>query len=455
MTWYQTESVILSVRKMKKHFYLFLVYLMAAWVISGCVGSSASETGDPNKVLLLETSGPISSAMADYLGRGLDQAVEDKAEAVIFMLNTPGGAVSTMNDMVQRIRNSSVPVIVYVAPQGGMAASAGTVITLAGHLSAMAPETAIGAASPVDLQGGDIPETALRKEIEMLRATVRTLAENRPAAAVQLAENTIINARAVSASEALAIGLVDIMAEDVDDLLEQANGHEVQVKGETHLLETSGVEVETVPETFIDLLLNILTNPNIVFILLNIGVLAVLLEISNPGGWLAGFIGVICLALAVYGLGLLPVNWFGLVFILLAFALFILELKTPVHGALTAAGIGAFIAGALILFNSVRAPEFQPVSIPLIVISGVATGLMFTVILGIALRAQRTPIQTGHESFVGQTGIVRTELNPRGQVQIAGELWTAELLPGEEAARRGERVEVVEVDGLRLRVRRT
>jgi membrane-bound serine protease (ClpP class) len=439
---------------MKKNGVLFLFLLVAVWLVGGCTADAASETPETVKVLLLETSGPINSAMADYLGRGLDQAVEEGAEAVVFMLNTPGGAVSTMTDMVQRIRSSSVPVIVYVAPQGGMAGSAGTVITLAGHAAAMAPETAIGAASPVDLQGGDIPETALRKEIEMLRATVRTLAENRPAPAVQLAEETIEVARAVSASEALAIGLVDFIAVDVDDLLAQADGFEVMVRGESQALNTAEAQVEAVPETTIDLLLGFLTNPNIVFILLNVGVLAVLLEISNPGGWLAGFIGVICLALAVYGLGVLPVNWFGLVFIVLAFALFILELKTPVHGALTAAGIGAFIAGALILFNTVRAPEFQPVSIPLVVVSGIATGLLFAAILGFALRAQRIPVQTGQESFVGQTGIVREELNPRGQVQILGELWTAELLPGEATAQRGERVVVIEVDGLRLRVRR-
>jgi membrane-bound serine protease (ClpP class) len=439
---------------MKKLPVLLLLFMIAGWLLVGCAERSAAENDLPSHVLLLETSGAINSAMADYLGRGLDLAAEQEAEAVVFMLNTPGGAVTTMNDMVQRIRNSPVPVIVYVAPQGAMAGSAGTVITLAGHAAAMAPETAIGAASPVDLQGGEIPETALRKEIEILRATVRSLAEGRPAAAVQLAEETIESARAVSASEALAIGLVDFIAQDVSDLLEQADGFEVRVNGETRALDTAGAEVEAVPETVVDLLLNILTNPNIVFLLLNVGVLAVLIEISSPGGWLAGFIGVICLVLAVYGLGVLPVNWFGLIFVVLAFALFILELKAPTHGALTAAGIGAFIAGALILFNSVRPPEFQPVSIPLIVISGISSGLIFAVILGFALRAQRTPIQTGHESFIGQTGIVRTDLDPRGHVQIAGELWTAEMLPGEEAARRGERVQVVEVDGVRLRVRR-
>jgi membrane-bound serine protease (ClpP class) len=441
---------------------LLPICLISISVMLGLVGCSpapladgSAAPGDPAQIVQLEADGPLSAAMADYLERGLKQAQQDQAEAVILMLNTPGGAVDLMNRMVQDIRNSPVPVIVYVAPRGAMAASAGTVITLAGHAAAMAPDTVIGAASPVDISGQDIPTTEEQKLKETLQATVRSLAERRPSTAVSLAEETIETARAVSASEALQVGLVDFIAADTADLLQQADGFEVVLSGQTRRLDTANAQIEVMPATLIDTLLNFLTNPNFVFLLLNVGILAILIEISAPGGWLAGFIGVVCLALAVYGLGVLPVNWFGLVFIVIAIALFVLDIKAPTHGALTAAGVGAFIAGALILFNSVRAPEFQPISIPLVVISALASGGMFAAILSFALRAQRTPVRAGMEALVNQVGTVKSALDPRGQVQVAGELWTAEVSPEEAPLARGARVRVIAVDGLRLRVTRT
>jgi membrane-bound serine protease (ClpP class) len=438
-----------------KNFIILLLGVMMLLGITACSTAPQAANGVPDQprlVLQLDADGPLSAAMADYLERGLEQAQQDQAEAIVLVLNTPGGAIDLMNRMVQDIRNSPVPVIVYVAPPGSMAASAGTVITLAGHANAMAPDTVIGAASPVDITGEDIPTTEEQKLKETLRATVRSLAERRPAEAIRLAEDTIDLASAVSATEALQVGLVDFIAVDVSDLLEQADGFTVNVQGSPQQLQTAGAQVEVVPQTLIDVVLNFLTNPNFVFLLLNVGILAILIEISAPGGWLAGFIGVVCLALAIYGLGVLPVNWFGLVFIVIAVALFVLDIKAPTHGALTAAGIGAFIAGGLILFNGVRAPDFQPISVPLVVITGLASGGLFAVILAFAIRAQSIPIRAGLEALVGQTGTVRNELNPRGQVQVAGELWTAEAGPEAAPLPRGTRVLVTAVDGLRLRV---
>ncbi len=408
------------------------------------------------QVFVLTLDAPITPAAAAYLERGLQAARQAHAEALVLQLNTPGGSVESMNRMVQDIRNSDVPVIVYVAPRGAMAASAGTVITLAGHLSAMAPETVIGAASPVGPQGEDIGETMERKVKEVIKATARSLAERRGAQAVALAEATIEEARAVSAKEALQANLVDFIAANLTpDLLQQAEGREVVVLDTPRTLHTGAARLTFLEMNLIEGLLILLTNPNIVFLLLTLGVQAILIEISHPGGWFAGFLGVVSLALAAYGLGVLPVNWFGLVFILTAFALFILDIKAPTHGALTAAGIGSFIAGALVLFNSARTPQFQRVSVPLVISVGIVFGLLFAFIVRMGIKAMRQKPKMGKGTLPGQRGFVEVELNPKGQVRVGGELWSAEPAPGETAPiPEGVRIRVEAVKGLRLLVRR-
>jgi len=405
-------------------------------------------------VIVLTADGPISPAMAEYLARGIQVAERRGAEALILQLNTPGGSVTTMNVIVQDILSSQVPVVVYVAPRGGMAASAGTIITLAGHAAAMAPETMIGAASPVGSQGEDLGETMAAKEINALAATARSLSERRGSAAIALAESTIREAAAASATEALQDGLVDFIATDLNDLLAQLDGFPVTIDGRTFSLATRGAVVEDLSISFIEQLLLILTNPSIVFILLSVGVQAILIEISSPGGWVAGFIGACCLALAAYGIGVLPVNFFGLLFIVIAFVLFILDIKAPTHGGLTAAGIGSLIVGGLVLFNSPSTPSFQRVSVPLVIGVSVFSGAVFFTIMMIALRAQRAPILTGQESMIGRIGVARSEINPTGSVQVGGELWTAELSEDADPIPPGTRCLVISVDGIRLRVRK-
>ena len=405
-------------------------------------------------VLVMTADGPVTPAMAGYIERSLEIAVEENASLVILELNTPGGQISLMNEIIQVIRASEIPVVVYVTPRGAMAGSAGTLITLAGHASAMAPETAIGAASPVGAQGEDIGETIATKEKEILRATARSLATRRPPEAVALAEDTIETAKAASADEALAVGLIDFIANDRTDLLRQLDGFEVYVLNQPRTLDTQFAVVREVPLTLVEQALSLLTNPNIVFLLLSIGVQAILIELSNPGGWVAGFIGVVCLALVVYSFGILPINLFGLVFIILAFVLFVLEIQSPTHGALTVAGVVSFISGALILFNSVRAPGFPTLSVPLVIGTGIFLALTFIGIISFAIRALRKPVWMGKPALIGQVGVVSKTIDPVGSVQVAGELWTAEPAePGDEIPI-GARVQVVEVQGLRVRVKR-
>lgn len=410
-----------------------------------------------SRALLLKADGPLTPAMEEYIKRGLRQTANEGTELVILQLNTPGGSLNLMNHIVQEIRASSTPVVVYVGPRGAMAGSAGAVITLAGHAAAMAPETAIGAASPVGSQGEDLGETIAAKEKNILKATVRSLTEQRPAQAVSLAESMIDSAQAVSANEALQTGLIDFIATDNQDLLAQLNGYQVNTATGTRLLNTTNAEIEEQTSSLIEQLLSILTNPNIVFLLITIGVQSILIEMSSPGGWVAGFIGTVCLALAFYGLGVLDVNWFGVIFLIIAFVLFILDIKAPTHGALTVAGVVSLIVGALVLFNSPSIPAFQPrVSIPLVILMSMMTGAVFFGVMLFALRAQKIPAWTGKERMIGKTGRVQIGIAPgrSGQVLVSGEQWTAELAPGETEIPRGALIEVVSVQGLRLVVKK-
>lgn len=432
--------------------------LIIAWLILASLSSlvcqtARAQTNEP-QIVVLTADGPITPAMAQYLSRGIKIAERQGAEALIFQLNTPGGALDAMNAMEQMILASEVPVIVYIAPPGAMAASAGTIITLSGHGAAMAPTTTIGAASPVGGQGEDLGTTMEAKVKNEMAATARALTLRRGPAAQALAEDTIQNAAAVSSDEALEVGLIDFIATDLNDLRSQLDGFTVEIAGEPVTLHTANASFENINISLIEELLLIVTDPNIVFLFITIGVQAIIIEISSPGGWVAGFIGVVCLALATFGLGILPVNYFGLVFIVMAFVLFILDIKAPTHGGLTAAGVGSLIVGALVLFNTPATPRFQHVSVPLVIGVSIASGFIFFGIMMIAVRAQKTPIRTGEESMSGRMGTARTDLSPKGSVQVGGELWSAELEDDRQQVPMGSRVQVVKVDGLRIIVRK-
>ncbi len=425
---------------------LFLGLLLA-------VRPAQAQTNAP-LVMTMNADGPIEPAMQAYFERGIQTAEQRNAEILIIQLSTPGGSLQTMGNIIQAIRASTVPVVIYVAPNGATDGSAGALLTLAAHAIAMAPETSIGAASPVDFTGGNLDSTLEQKIEQDTKATIRPLVEPRGAEATQLAQDMIDKATAVTAAEALQVHLIDFIATDQNDLLRQLDGFTVRMQDGPRTLHTAGATVETIDMSLIEQLLLILNDSNVVFILLALGVLALQIELSHPGAWVPGFVGVVCLALALYGLGLLSPNWFGLIFFATAFVLFILDLKTPTHGALTAAGVASFIVGALVLFNSTGSPQFQHVSVPLVVSVGLALGLMFATILTYALRAQHGPIQMGIETTIGKTGVAKTDFGLTGQVQVGSELWTAEALEGPGKIGKGDKVEVVETKGLRLKVRK-
>ncbi len=415
-----------------------------------------AQTNAP-QAIVITADAELTPALVDYVERGIRTASQRGAEVLIFELNTPGGSIDLMNKIIEDIRASSVPVVVYVAPNGAMAGSAGTLITLAGQACAMAPDTAIGAASPVDATGQDLSQTEQAKVKNMMEAVARSLTERRGATAVAIAQQTIESAKAVSAQEALQAGMIDFIATDIPDLLRQLDGFKVQMLSGTRVLNTANVTVQRLPISIMEQLLQLLTNANLVFILLLIGVQALLIEISHPGGWVAGFFGVVCLALAGYGLGILNVNWFGLVFMVTAFVLFILDIKTPTHGALTLAGTASLIVGALVLFNSPGTPRSMQVSPVFVVGVSIVTAISFFIMISFAIRAQSIPVRTGRikiENLVGMTGIVRSDLTPHGTVQINGELWSADPVQNEDHLSKGALVQVVQVDGFKLRVQK-
>jgi membrane-bound serine protease (ClpP class) len=400
------------------------------------------------QVLVMEVTGPVTPVMLSYIERGIQEAEGRDAEALIMMLNTPGGDVDLTKQIIQAIVASDVPVVVYVAPRGAFAASAGTFITLAGHVAAMAPNTSIGAASPVSSQGQEIPETLKSKIVNILQADIEGLAKRRGEKAVEWARQAVSEAKAATAEQALNLGIIDFIATDVPDLLRQMDGFTVTLHDREVTLNTKDVTIEELPMTAIERLLHTITNPNIAFILMTLGINGILFELASPGGYAAGVVGVICLLLAFYALGVLDVNYTGLLFIALAFILFVVDIKAPTHGVLTAGGIASFVLGSLILFNS----PIYAVSRSLVFSVALTTGAFFAFVVAKAVAIQRRVATTGAEALVGALATARTDLSPVGTVFLKGEWWKAEA--EDPPIKAGEQVRVKSVEGFRLRVKR-
>ena len=432
--------------------FLRIIVLLTLGVSVWSLPVARAQEGDGTgtHAVLLTLSGPLTVPMADYLDRGLEDAVDRSAALVIVQIDTPGGELSLMERMVSAIRNSPIPVVVFVGPNGAMAGSAGTFITLAGHASGMAPETLIGAASPIDGSGQDLTTTADAKARQALMAQARALAERRGPGAMELAQATVDTARAVTAREALDAGLIDVVAADLPDLLRQLDGQEVQIGSELRTLSTTGLIIDPIDMNLLEQALTLLVNATVLSLLFSVGLLLLYLEVQTPGGWISGVVGAGMLILALYGSGFLPVNWFGVLFLALAFGLFVAEAYTPAtFGALTLGGVIFFVIGALVFFNSPGTLPVYRVSVPLIIVLGVVLGALSLTLVFVALRTiPRKPL-LGSQVLLGQTGHMRT-----GQsAQIGSELWTVEASDG-QALNIGDAVQVTGVRGLRLLVRK-
>jgi len=414
--------------------------------------TAAAQNNNPQIVLLEDARGPLAPSMAEYIERGLEQADDMNAELVIIVLDTPGGQVNLMQRIVQDIANSDVPVAVYVGPRGAQAASAGLFITLAGEVAAMAPDTAIGASSPIAGNGQDIGETAETKAKEALAAQARSLTEDRGEEAQEIANDAVFEAKAVSAQEALEAGLIDFLVEDADALIEELDGYTVTVNGRERTLNTSNAAVTLVSMNWVEELLTFITNPNLIALLLTLGPLLIIIEVRTPGGGAAGVAGVICLAIAFYGLGVMPVNWFGGAFILLALVFLVLELTSPTFGLFTAGGIVSLVIGLVILFNQPGIEPFGQLSLPIVIGQALVFGALFLFFAYQVLKTRLSQPTTGNEGLIGQVGRVSVDLEPEGIVHVFGERWRAESEDGRTIPA-GERVEVVSVKNMRMIVR--
>lgn len=402
-------------------------------------------------VRVLHVDGIIDPVVVRYLGRNFERT---DTSLFVLTLNTPGGSWESMRQVVQLILSCPTPVAVYVAPPGARAGSAGTFVTLAGHVAAMAPSTNIGAAHPVDSSGQDISGYLGDKLTEDAAALARTLAE-RYGRNAEWAEKSVKESAAITAEESLNLKVVDLLAADLDELLRLLHGREVSTSSGRQALSTMGASVVQTPMSFIELFLHTLVNPNIAYALWIIGMLAVIIELYHPGAVLPGVTGAICLVLAFVASESLPLNWGGVALIILALAFFALDIKVAGF-ALSLGGAVAFVLGSLILFSpfapeSPTLPHFR-VNPWLIAGTTIATAGLFLFALGAAFRAQRLRVPVGVQTVVGAEGIVEVALTPAGIVLTQSESWSA--VTDEPPIYAGERVVVTGVEGNTLAVRR-
>ena len=432
---------------------------------------------DAAKVWLLEIEGAIGPASADHFIRALDDAEEAQVDLLVVRMDTPGGLDKSMRDMIKVLLASDTPVATYVAPNGARAASAGTYIMYASHIAAMAPATNIGSSTPVSIGGGsplplpgstepkdeepqadsgdesgDVPPPGSameRKVVNDAVAYIRSIAELR-GRNIEWAEKTVREASNLPASEALELDVIDLVAEDIEDLLAQIDGMTVDVDGRPVTLETAGSEVHRIETDWRYEFLSAITDPNVAYILLTIGLYGLIFEFYNPGTGVGGIVGVICLLVGAYALQMLPINYAGLALIVVGVGLMVAEAFTPSFGVFGVGGVAAFVIGSIILMDT-DLPGYQ-VSIPIIAGVATASGALALITIGAAVRARQASVVSGAEAMIGTEGEALDDFEREGRVRAAGEVWQAR---SREPLEKGARVTVAAVEGVRLEVKPT
>jgi membrane-bound serine protease (ClpP class) len=418
--------------------FCFALALAAALVVAQPVGA-----GDGPVVRAVHFSADVNPVTADYLVGEIHRASRDHVAAVVLVVDTPGGLTTSMDKITKAELGAKVPVIVYVSPSGGTAASAGVFIAEAADVLAMAPETNIGSSTPIDSSGNNIQSDLRRKEINHYAAKLRGFAKSHGRNGAW-ADAAVRRAANVTANEALRLHVIDTIAPTLPTLLQKLDGTKTKPKG--FVLHTAGARIENVHLSLFSRILNVLIDPNLLFLLFFAGIAGLGFEVFHPGVVLPGALGAVSLILALFGLSVLPTSWGGVVLMLLAVALFVIDAHVVSHGALTVAGMVSLVVGGLLLFHN--APSRYHVSLWLLITVAVALGGAWAFALGKAVQVRRRPVTVGVHELIGAPAVVRQD----GYVAVRGELWRARSLDG-QPLRPGDRVRVEDVNGLVLGVR--
>lgn len=430
--------------KRKKGLILFSVFFLffLASVISGQVQEKAP-------IYSIEVDGIINPATAKFITDSIDEAAQQGAQCLIIQLDTPGGLMESMRIIVKKILASNIPIIVYVAPGGARAASAGVFITIAAHIAVMAPGTHIGAAHPVTLgaegkESKTMTEKVVNDAVANIKATAKTRGRN-----VDWAEKAVRKSVSITDEEALKLKVIDFISPDLQDLLTKIDGKVVKFDGVTRTLLTKGVKPRSIQMSWRDRLLDIISNPTIAYILLMLGIYGIFFELSSPGAILPGVVGGIFLILAFYALQMLPVNYAGLALIFFAIILFIAEIKVVSHGLLAVGGVISLLLGSLMLFQSPG--EYMKISLSVIIPAVLVSAAFFIFAVTKAIEARLSKPTTGTEGLVGEEGTVTTPIAPEGKVSIHGEFWNA---LSDQPIEKGEKVQVIGLVNLKLKVKK-
>jgi len=433
---------------MKKFFRVIALGLLALAYALPLVARAQSGA----HVNVITVNGTIDTWVEGYVNRGISLSEQDGAQALVILLNTPGGALNATQNITTRMLNARVPVIVFVYPQGAWAGSAGTFITMASHIAAMAPTTTIGAAHPVaagsDKLEGDERDKITNFSVAMIQNFARERGRN-----AEWAGKAVRESVSATAQEALELKVIDLIANDLNDLMNKIDGKKIKTVAGEFTLQTQRAGINPVEMNLPELILHTMVDPNIALILLQIGLLAIAVELYNPGATFPAVVGGICLVLAFVALGNLPVNWGGVILIVMSVIAFIVDVKVN-SIALTGGALVMFILGALLLFTPLtpQAPTMPSVSVSpwVIVVMGGSMLAFFLFILGAAVRGRKYPVLSGTESLIGASGVALTDLAPNGMVRVKSEEWLAEAQEG--SIEQGVAVRVVAVEGLRLKV---
>jgi membrane-bound serine protease (ClpP class) len=432
------------VSKIHVSFLPYCMFLSLIWAVP-----CSAQAGQAAPVVLATYEGVINPVAAEYLHDAMIFAEAKHAQAVILRLDTPGGLDTSMRLMIKDVTGSTIPVVVYVAPSGGRAASAGVFLTLAAHVAAMAPGTNIGAAHPVAMGGGEMDKTMKEKVENDSVAYIKSIAEQR-GRNVNWAEAAVRKSVSVTEKEALNLKIIDLIADDLSALLKKLDGRKVPMGQASAVLQTKDVEVLEFQIGWRLELLKALSDPNIAYLLMTLGTIGLLAELYNPGAILPGIVGAISLILGFYALQSLPINYAGVLLLLLGIVLFVLEATVTSYGLLAIGGILSMLLGSLMLIKT-DAPFLQISWTVILPVIGLAALVTFAIV-GMGVRAMRRRPVTGSEGMVGLIGVAKTALTPRGQVAVRGELWEA---MSDDPVEAGGVVEVTAIEGLKLRVKST